>query len=226
MELGGRIPGLVADDTPDPLSGGFEKYGAVKVTPRNFYRLLQTGQSALLFPGGAAEALSKNTSYPLFWPPKVDFVRTAARFNATIVPLSAIGMVDSFNVLLEPSDLLSVPVVGDQLRKINGNVTAARYDQKGEEEMIGVPLSVPKVPARNYFVFGRPISTSSIDPRDKESCARVYHEAQAEVRRGLDNILAVRDTDPFKSTPRRLAYERLWGVSAPSIETTDLNAQE
>ena len=91
-ELFGRTPGLVA---PDRRNGGdsvnsfstFQKFGAVAVTPRNYYRLLQTGQNALLFPGGVKDVFQTDPSYPLLWPKKPDFVRTAARFNATIVPL-------------------------------------------------------------------------------------------------------------------------------------------
>ncbi len=42
----------------------FPMFGAVKVSPRNFYRLLQTNQTALLFPGGVKEALhGKGTDY-------------------------------------------------------------------------------------------------------------------------------------------------------------------
>jgi hypothetical protein len=49
---------------------------------------MESGQDVLLFPGGAKEALNGNKSYPLYWPDKVDFVRTAAKFNATIVPVA------------------------------------------------------------------------------------------------------------------------------------------
>jgi 1-acyl-sn-glycerol-3-phosphate acyltransferase len=80
------------------------------VNPRNFYRLLQTGQAALLFPGGVREALhGKNEDYQVFWPEKTDFVRVAARFNATIVPLAAIGAADSVNILLDAPELLQLP---------------------------------------------------------------------------------------------------------------------
>jgi pimeloyl-ACP methyl ester carboxylesterase len=94
-ELGWRTPGLVQrknqpQTTPiapaDPME--FEKFGAVLVSPRNYYRLMESGQDVLLFPGGAKEALNGNKSYPLYWPDKVDFVRTAAKFNATIVPVA------------------------------------------------------------------------------------------------------------------------------------------
>ena len=73
----------------------FEKFGAVMVTPKNYYRLMETRQAALLFPGGVREVFhGKDEAYKLLWPEKTDFVRTAAKFNATIVPLCAIGSAD------------------------------------------------------------------------------------------------------------------------------------
>jgi len=90
-ELGGRTPGLI---DPNPINGDFRIFGAIEVNPRNFYRVLQAGQDALLFPGGAKEALSTREDYPLFWPNKTDFVRTAAKFNATVIPVSAVGCLE------------------------------------------------------------------------------------------------------------------------------------
>jgi hypothetical protein len=228
FELDGRTPGLVSSaDSPtepsDVFVGSFEKYGAVKVTPRNYYRLMQTGQSALLFPGGAAEALSGNKSYPLFWPEKVDFVRTAARFNATIVPLSAIGVLESFNVLAEPQEIFNLPFIGELARRQNANTMSARYDQKNEDETLGFPLALPSMPARNYFVFGKPIDTSHIDPMDKKACESCYKEVQQEVRRGLDDLIRARKHDPFKNTPQRFAYERVFGKKAPTFPVSELN---
>jgi hypothetical protein len=97
----------------------FPMVGAVKVNPLNFYRLLQTNQAVLLFPGGVREALhGKNEDYKVFWPEKTDFVRVAAKFNATIVPLAAIGAADSVNIVLDPSELLNLPFgVGGKRRR-------------------------------------------------------------------------------------------------------------
>lgn len=227
FELDGRTPGLLATGNNSsgigPPNANFEKFGAVMVTPRNYYRVLQSGQNALLFPGGAAEALSGNKSYPLLWPEKVDFVRTAARFNAIIVPLSAVGMLDSFNVIAEPQEIYKVPFIGERARRMNANITAARYDQNNEEETIGFPLALPSMPARNYFLFGKPIDTSNIDPSDKVACERIYKEAQQEVRRGIDDLIKAREHDPFKSTPQRLAYEQIFGKKAPTFPVSKLN---
>jgi hypothetical protein len=221
-ELGGRTPGVRDEQTP-MKTADFVKFGAVEVNPRNYYRLMQSGQNTLLFPGGAREALSGRKDYPLIWPDKIDFVRTAAKFNATILPLSAIGMVDSFNVLLEPGQISNLPFVGEQFKRLQGNLSAARYDEKPEDEAVGFPIALPKLPARNYFIFGTPISLGGIDSNDKEACARTYRQAHDEVRRGLDDLMRARKNDPFAETPRRLAYEKIFERTAPTFSVDLLN---
>jgi hypothetical protein len=220
-ELGGRTPGI--SDMQDTLNGELYEFGAIPVTPRNYYRLMQSGQTGLLFPGGAKEALSGRKDYPLFWPTNTDFVRTAARFNATIIPVSAVGMLESVNVLVEAEDIFDIPFIGQRARELSENVPAARYNVKKEDEMLTPPIALPTLPARNYFIFGKPISTKDVDFKDKEACAKVYRQTQGEVRRGLDDILRVREKDPFKDTPRRLAYERLFGKKAPTFPIDELN---
>jgi hypothetical protein len=222
-ELGGRTPGI--STSPGGLNGindELYEFGAIPVTPKSYYKLMQSGQAALLFPGGVKEILSGRKDYPLFWPTKTDFVRTAARFNATIIPLSAVGMLDSVNILVESEDVYKIPFVGERIRELSQNVTAARYDQD-KEEGFTPPIAVPILPARNYFLFGKPISTKDIDPDDKEACAKVYQQTQDGVRRGLDDILRVREHDPFKDPRRRLVYEQLFGKQAPTIPIDELN---
>jgi hypothetical protein len=220
-EIGGRTPGIAT--SPGGINGDLYEFGAIPVTPKNYYRLMQSGQAGLLFPGGAKEALSGRKDYPLFWPTKTDFVRTAARFNATIIPLSAVGMLDSVNVLLESDEILKIPFVGERLRELSQNTTAARYDQKNDDEVLTPPIALPVLPARNYFLFGKPVSTKDVDPNDKIACAKVYKETQDGLRRGLDDILRARELDPFKDTPRRLVYERLFGKQAPTFPIDELN---
>lgn len=48
---------------PSAFGGSFEEFGAVPVTPRNFYSLMQRGECALLFPGGVREANHGKVSF-------------------------------------------------------------------------------------------------------------------------------------------------------------------
>lgn len=54
-ELRGRTAGIATNQ--NPVNPDFQDFGALPVTPRNYYRLMQSGQTGLLFPGGANEAL-------------------------------------------------------------------------------------------------------------------------------------------------------------------------
>jgi len=218
----GRVPGLKASTSTSP--DNFQQFGAVMVTPRNFYRLMQTGQNALLFPGGVREVFhGRNESYQIFWPEKVDFVRTAARFNATIVPISAVGMADSFNILLDSSEVLDIPILGQRAKEFARNITAARFDVENEDENFLAPLVAPGIPSRNYFIFGKPLNTTDLDPRDKEACQKAYLQVQEEMRKGFEDILEARKKDTFRDGGPRLAYERLTGRQAPTFSIEDVN---
>jgi pimeloyl-ACP methyl ester carboxylesterase/1-acyl-sn-glycerol-3-phosphate acyltransferase len=219
----GRVPGLSpTPGTPSPEN--YETFGAVMVTPRNFYRLMQTGQNALLFPGGVREVFhGKNESYQLFWPEKTDFVRTAARFNATIVPISAVGMADSFNILVESSEIENIPILGQRAKEFASNITAARFDVENEDESFLAPLVAPGLPSRNYFIFGKPLYTSELDPRDKDACKQAYKAIQEEMNRGFEDILEAREKDPFKDAGPRFTYERLAGRQAPTFDISEVN---
>ena len=126
----------------DQPPGDFQTFGAVMVTPKNFYRLMATGQAGLLFPGGVREVFhGKGEDYELFWPEKADFVRVAARFNATIVPISAIGAADSANILLSPDEMLNLPFgLGNRLKDSSENTISARFDQSDSDERFVPPV--------------------------------------------------------------------------------------
>ncbi len=200
------------------------KFGAVLVTPRNYYRLLETGQQVLLFPGGVREVFhGRNEAYQIFWPEKPDFVRTAAKFNATIIPLCGIGMADTFQILLDSSELTQLPIIGERIRQQSSQVTAARFDALQEEELFQPPLAIPSLPARNYFLFGRPISTKHISHRDRDACAALYQQVREEMRKGLADLVAAREHDPFQNTPQRYVYEQVTGKQAPTFPVDVLN---
>jgi hypothetical protein len=224
-ELGGRTPGLQRSATGATLDpSNLRLFGAVMVTPKNYYRVLQSGQNALLFPGGVREVFhGKDEAYQLFWPEKVDFVRTAARFNATIIPISAVGMADSLNILLDASELVDLPLIGERLKSLAANVTSARFNNKNEDEVFLPPIIAPGLPSRNYFIFGKPLSTKELDHTDKASCQDAYVEIQSEMKRGFSDILSAREKDTYKQAPQRLVYERLTGEKAPTFDIAEVN---
>jgi len=198
----------------------FETFGAVRVTPKNYYRLMQTGQAALLFPGGVREVFhGKNEAYQLMWPEKTDFVRTAAKFNATIIPLSAVGAADSVNILIDAPDMLNLPFgLGDRIANSSSSIMAARYDGDKSSELFAAPFAIPKpLPDRHYFVFGKPIYTNEIDHLNRTSCDAIYEEVKDEMNRGFSDVLKAREKDPYRGSLTRIAYEQALGRPAPTF---------
>mmetsp|Transcript_19534 Transcript_19534/g.28967 ORF Transcript_19534/g.28967 Transcript_19534/m.28967 type:complete len:721 (+) Transcript_19534:249-2411(+) len=228
-------PGLVTHHDDKQLrqrQGGqnrlFTKFGAVPVTPRNYYRLLQSGQNVLLFPGGVRETFhGPDEAHKLFWQPEADFVRTAVKLNATIVPLSSVGLADSFDILLSNRQLVELPIVGENLRNVSQRTIAARFDQQAGDELFLPPLFFPKVvegPARQYFVFGKPFDTSHYSHKDTDKCRDLYQAVQSELNRGFDDVLEARPKDPSHANRwGRVLQERLLQKPVPTFGVDELN---
>lgn len=199
----------------------FETFGAVPVNPRALFKLMSRGESALLYPGGVREAfksLKKGEQYKLFWPDgeeTSDFARVAARFNATIVPVAAIGAEEGFEMLLDADELLDLPVLGQRVAEGAKNTPVGRPGERFVS-----PVSVPKLPGRYYFLMGSPIETSAVDPSDKEACAALYGGVKAELEASIRYLLDKREADPYEALLPRVAVEASWNFTkqVPSFE--------
>jgi len=221
-------PGIVEKPIPGGLLDNrlLQKFGAIKVTPRNYYRVLQSGQNVLLFPGGTREVFhGKDEAYKLFWPETPDFVKTAARFNATIIPLSAVGAADSVDVLVDAPDMVKLPFgIGERIANQSKNITSARFNKENDEELFVAPLIVPKLPpARHYFIFGKPFGTQDVDHKDADQVGTLYKDVKRELERGFEDILRSREDDPSQESVQRIVLEQLTGKQAPTFSVEKLN---
>jgi|EP00670_Eutreptiella_braarudii_P002791 pimeloyl-ACP methyl ester carboxylesterase/1-acyl-sn-glycerol-3-phosphate acyltransferase len=202
----------------------FRQFGAVTVSGRNLYDLMAGDEVALLYPGGVREAYKqKGEDYELFWPVKPEFVRVAARFNATIVPLAAVGADDGVEMLLDSNDILNLPVLGDLARQRLENIPSARQtidSGMGAENFIA-PVVLPKVTEipRWYFMFGQPIYTDC--NMDRERCAEIYQEAKDSISASLQWLLEKREEDPYQYIGPRALYETTWGKQAPTFPSLE-----
>lgn len=223
-------PFLYPSNQPDGTSF-LEKNGCLPVSTRNFYRLLQTNQPILLFPGGAKESFMNtlDDAYRLKgWTNdgKTDFVRAAAKFNATIVPFSSVGAAESaffwddlplLNDLSRPLQAILQSAAGVRA-PIN-----ARYDQKGQS--IPFPLVVPKpLPVRHYFLFHPAVELlDNVSHNDRQACETVYKGIKQTIQNGCLDLVQASTQDPFNDPLRRLPYEQFWRKQAPSFDVKVLN---
>ncbi|KAL3153931.1 hypothetical protein ABBQ32_013493 [Trebouxia sp. C0010 RCD-2024] len=207
-------------DKADPQSNVFGSllttFGSVEVGGRNFFKLMQNGECVLLYPGGVREAYKmRGEEYKLFWPKQPEFVRMAARFGATIVPFGGVGLDDGFEMLLDPSEIRAIPVLGKWLEtNAKNSIPPARrgISQKSDiEELFIQPLPLPKLPQRLYFKFQRPIRTCPEDAKDPAKTQQIYEQAKRSCEDAISYLRVNREKDPYKDLLPRLFYERTWG---------------
>lgn len=173
--------------------------GVVDGTRAITSELMRRGEVILVYPGGGREvAKRKGEKYQLIWKERMGFARLAIEHGYTIVPFAAVGaeeavdiVLDGDNPLLAPSRLFA--------EKILGNKEAMPI-------MRGIGLTPVPRPERQYYWFGEPITTESIQGRqDDDAVVRAVREqTKAAVESGMEFLLAERENDPNRSVVKRL----------------------
>jgi len=207
------------------IGGSFVKWGAVPVTPRNIFRLMQRGDAVLLFPGGSREACHGiGDKYRLLWPERTDFVRVAARFNAVVVPFGSIGSADNVRILSEearsllpkpptPGGIARLPAVdGDGLMPVSESLLEPPEFPPVLPRLPPAGSASPGLGDRFYFGFGRPVDFTGVDPKDRSACDKVYAELRHAVEAEISWLLEARTRDPYRDFLKRQAFERVANI--------------
>ena len=210
------------------LPGGsiYETFGCLPVSPKTYYQLMKGKQPSLLFPGGARESFHQSgEEYTLTaWSDESDFVRTAAKFNATIVPFSSVGAAESAYFLDQFPLAQSFHNAMLQLTPKERVPYNARYDAGGAH--ISFPLVFPKpLPSRHYYLFDRPIDLSTVNHNDKTECQKIYQDIKVRIKQGCKDLLQAKQRDPYSDPLKRIPYEQLMQKQAPTFPIDLLNAR-
>ncbi|MFI5301828.1 MAG: lysophospholipid acyltransferase family protein, partial [Polyangiales bacterium] len=175
------------------------KLGAVDGTRAECARLMRAGESILVFPGGAREVSKrKGERYRLLWKERLGFVRMAIEHDATIVPFSAVGIDDAFEVIVDADQLFASPI-GPILRSL------------GVRSEAFLPFAVPRVDAdRLYFKLGTPIRARDFaSAADDDVGARALRDAVRDaVTTGIEELHAIRGCDPERRLTAGLRRHR------------------
>lgn len=208
--LGNRRLRPLADrthfDQYGTVSGGrwthfVEDLGAVQASPRNFCELLSKGDCILLFPGGGREVCRRRGEQnTIHWDSQSDFVRIAAKYNAIIVPFSAVGADDAVDILIDGQELQRIPIIGPRIRKLMQD-----YDLSPENL---APLTSPPRLNRFYFNFHKPVDTAPLNSKDKSGCQQEFEKTKHTVIIGIQDLLNYRETDPLKTFRSRVDQAR------------------
>ncbi|KAL7612766.1 hypothetical protein Lser_V15G06709 [Lactuca serriola] len=187
-------------------------FGALPVTPTNLFKLFSSKSFALLYPGGAREALHrKGEEYKLFWPDEPEFVRMAAKFGATIIPFGSVGEDDITELVLDYDDMMKIPILNNYIKKSNEEAINVRAEMDGEvgNQDLFLPGLVPKVPGRFYYLFGKPIQTKGKEKmlKDRENAKELYMEIKSEVEKSMAYLIKKREEDPYRGIVNRLVNQ-------------------
>ena len=107
-----------------------------------------------------------------------------------------------------------MPILGDRLAEASKGTPTGRTG-----EQFVTPLSAPRLPGRYYFLYGEPIDTAAVDPKDKAGCAALYSEVKQELEGCIEYLLARRKDDPNEKALPRVALEAAsnWQRQAPTF---------
>lgn len=143
--------------------------GGVDGTPENCAALMRSGQSILVFPGGAREVMRrKSDGYRLIWKQRTGFARLAIRHGYDIIPFAAVGANETYRILADADDIRDSRAwrwLDDKLdleaRTRGGDLLSPLVRGVG-------PTLLPR-PERFYFGFGDRISTTALQTDTPDS---------------------------------------------------------
>jgi 1-acyl-sn-glycerol-3-phosphate acyltransferase len=179
------------------------KYGVVDGNRENCSQLMEERESILVFPGGSREvAKRKGERYKLIWDGRYGFAKMAIRHQCTIVPFSAVGVEDGYDIVFDAEDLMSSPI-GPIIKKLGIR----------EDTLLPVihgigPTMIPR-PQRLYFQFHKPIVTSCYggELEGNSSVEAVWQETYHSVEYGIKNLIEKRRSDPNRRLLPRVLSE-------------------
>jgi len=179
------------------------RFGTVDGTRENCRALMQEGESILVFPGGGREVFKrKGEKYQLIWKNRLGFARLAIEFGYTIVPFSAVGADDCYDIVFDKNDLDRAGI-GRLLDRISPRADMTPPLVSG---LAGTPLPRPQ---RFYFHFGKPIETRRLRGKEHDDavCERLRDRVREAVEAGISKLLRERRRDPKRDLGLRLAAE-------------------
>jgi 1-acyl-sn-glycerol-3-phosphate acyltransferase len=179
------------------------KYGVVDGTRENCAALMENGESILVFPGGGREVSKrKDEKYKLVWGKRIGFARMAIQHGCTIVPFSAVGVEDAFDIIWDADDILATPL-GKLMIKLGMRADLVPPISKG----LG-PTPIPR-PHRLYFRLGTPIETKDYggDFENEDKLHDLRDRTRADIELGIEWLLEKRKRDPKKNLLPRVISE-------------------
>ena len=163
-----------------------KKFGAVDGVPAYVREAMQQGYSILVFPGGGREVLKREgEQYHLIWKQRYGFLKLAQEFGYDIVPFSALGGDEVFDIGFDANKV----VQHQYFQKLLQVPQLSRLLRKGE-----VIPSLPKhlIPKRLPFYFRFMSRQSLMHIENLEQLQQFRDLIAAEIYTGLADLRVLR----------------------------------
>jgi 1-acyl-sn-glycerol-3-phosphate acyltransferase len=177
------------------------KHGMVLGSPENCSALMRSGQSILVFPGGAREVMRrKGEAYQLIWKQRTGFARLAIEHGYDIIPFGSVGPDESYRILWDANDILNTP----WLRALAERSGALDFTRGGDfvpPIALGLgPTLIPR-PQRYYFGFGARIPTAHLQGRaeDQDAVWALREQVAGAVRQQITRLKDYRGEDRLQN---------------------------
>ena len=181
-----------------------QRCGMVLGTPATCSALMRSGQSVLVFPGGAREVMRrKGEAHRLIWKQRAGFARLAIEHGYDIIPFGSVGPDDSYRILLDANDLLQ-PGWRRKLAERTGLLSLTREGDFVPPIVMGLgPTLIPK-PQRYYFGFGQRIPTEALQGQhtDADVVWALRERVAEQVRNQIERLRRYREEDRIQNWSR------------------------
>lgn len=91
-----------------------------------------------------------------------------------------------------------------------------------EDQQFHMPIFLPKLPGRVYFMFGKPIRTKGKEKMssDQDYVQELYLQIKCDVEKNIAYLLKKREEDPYRGSNERLVWAMTNGTldQIPSFE--------
>lgn len=174
-------------------------FGVVDGTRAITAELMRRNEVILVYPGGGREvAKRKGEQYQLIWKERMGFARLAIEHGYSVVPFAAVGAEEAVDIVLDGDHPLMAPT-RLFVEKVLGSKDAMPFTR-------GIGITPIPRPERQYYWFGKPISTKRLQGRqDDDDVVRALRtRTKKAVEEGMEFLLAERENDPNRSVFKRL----------------------
>jgi 1-acyl-sn-glycerol-3-phosphate acyltransferase len=178
--------------------------GGIIGDPRVCSALMENGNDLLVFPGGAYEACkTKAESYKLMWKERYGFIKLAATYGYTIMPVAFVGPDEFYSHRIEGQDIPNT-LMGKLMRNLGVLNDNTRTDILPPIPSGVLGILIPK-PHPVYIQFGEAVDLSDFEGKTltTKQLQTFRSRVATEIETGLSDLLEVRDKEKSNQSSLR-----------------------